>query len=239
MGKSSVIKAARRAANKEAKLLKHAAEKTTKNTAREVMEKEVIEKVNREATSTANAASSWEDLGNGVTPKNTAREEMQNKVIEQVNREAASASASAWEGLGNSGTTPKIKEAVNVAPEVADAQAAQARQAALNEKFGDRRSGRNSRLSPEEITRSNKIADAQRKYKDSEMEDIIKKNIPKDKTRKHAKYTPTPKKESKIFNKSNVSTAVGIGVSGAIVFNMFNKGGQMSNSELYGQQQKY
>lgn len=46
-------------------------------------------------------------------------------------------------------------------------------------------------------------------------------------------------KESKIFNQKNIKTAVGVGVSGAIVMNMFNKGGQMSNSELYGQQQKY
>ena len=48
-----------------------------------------------------------------------------------------------------------------------------------------------------------------------------------------------PKPESKIFNQKNLKTAVGVGVSGAIVLNMFNGGGQQSNSELYGQKQGY
>lgn len=43
----------------------------------------------------------------------------------------------------------------------------------------------------------------------------------------------------KIFNQKNLKTAVGAGVSGAIVLSMFNNGGEMSNSELYGQQQRY
>lgn len=43
----------------------------------------------------------------------------------------------------------------------------------------------------------------------------------------------------KLFSKSNIQKGVGLGVGGYLVFNMFDKGGQMSNAELYGQQQQY
>lgn len=43
----------------------------------------------------------------------------------------------------------------------------------------------------------------------------------------------------KFFTNDNIKKTVGLGVGGAIVFNMFDKGGQMSNAELYGQQQPY
>lgn len=46
-------------------------------------------------------------------------------------------------------------------------------------------------------------------------------------------------KLNSIFSKSNAQKAVGLGVGGYLVLNMFDKGGQMSNAELYGQQQQY
>lgn len=50
----------------------------------------------------------------------------------------------------------------------------------------------------------------------------------------------TKKNKAKdFFNKTNIQKGVGLGVGGALVFSMFDKGGQMSNSELYGQQQPY
>ena len=43
----------------------------------------------------------------------------------------------------------------------------------------------------------------------------------------------------KYLTKSNIQKGVGLGVGGYLVLNMFDKGGQMSNAELYGQQQQY
>lgn len=43
----------------------------------------------------------------------------------------------------------------------------------------------------------------------------------------------------KYLTKSNIQKGVGLGVGGYLVLNMFNSGGQMSNADLYSQQQQY
>lgn len=47
------------------------------------------------------------------------------------------------------------------------------------------------------------------------------------------------KDSRKFFTNDNIKKTIGLGVGGALVFNMFDKGGQMSNAELYGQQSPY
>lgn len=42
-----------------------------------------------------------------------------------------------------------------------------------------------------------------------------------------------------LLSRKNIQKGVGLGVGGYLVLNMFDKGGQMSNAELYGQQQQY
>lgn len=75
--------------------------------------------------------------------------------------------------------------------------------------------------------------------KDNLEKELKSKFYDKDKLQKQLKESQKTKQMDNFFNNKYTKTAIGAGVSGAIVLNMFNNGGQMSNSELYGQQQRY
>lgn len=57
--------------------------------------------------------------------------------------------------------------------------------------------------------------------------------------RRKVKGRPGQEEDRKFFTNDNIKKTVGLGVGGALIFNMFDKGGQMSNAELYGQQSPY
>lgn len=110
------------------------------------------------------------------------------------------------------------------------------------------RGNRNKSMSMEE--RAKRESAGRQKTEDARRERVRQEEGKKNFTNKTIKEqnaeagvkaaSDTKKEASKnFFNKTNIQKGVGLGVGGALVFSMFDKGGQMSNSELYGQQQPY